>query len=83
MTKRSVVLKTTGNGKSNFLRRPIEKLHPLEIRSQTMVNKADEAASDACSDGCDDVIDENIVVFERPRRVAADNGALIRRLVGN
>ena len=80
---RVVVLKTTRNGKSNFLRRPIEKLHPLEIRSQTMVNKADEAASDACTDGCDDVIDENIVVFERPRRVAADNGTLIRRLTGN
>ena len=69
------------------MKRPIEKLFPLEIRCQEDVSTSDiEAANNG--DGiendeskCDANNGEKFIV-DRPRRIAADNGILIRRILG-
>ena len=83
---RAVVLKTSRNGKHVFIKRPIEKLYPLEIRSETiMVNESDITSSDSVNNLNYDTDDneEEDRSADRPRRTAAENGILIRRLMGN
>ena len=77
---RAVTLKTVKNGKISFLNRPIEKLYPLEVRSaetldvEGIINEANFEINDEC--------DDEQISTERPRRVAADNSIIIRRLLG-
>ena len=78
---RAVTLKTSKNGKPIYLNRTIEKLYPLELGSQEIVNEADVSySSETYNLEVDD--DDDIGTRDRPRREAADNGVLIRRLLG-
>ena len=76
---RAVSLKTSKNGKPVYLNRPIEKLYPVELRSTETITDEDVVIADQLCDEIGDV-DEN--VNDRPRRNAADNGIVIRRLLG-
>ena len=68
---RAVALKTSKNGKPIYLNRPIEKLYPLELRSQEIINEADvRYSSEMYNLEVDD--DGGIETHDRPRREAAD-----------
>ena len=78
---RAVTLKTSKNGKVIFLNRPIEKLYPLEIRSQEVVTDSDIERTQGISHNYE--FNENEAeVCDRPRREAGENGVIIRRLLG-
>ena len=65
-----------------YIRRPIEKLYPLEVKATGEVSQheIDEAkATSSNTDTNDEIIMET---RDRPTREAADNGILIRRLLG-
>ena len=75
---RSAVLRTFDGSNSRNIQRPIEKLYPIEVKSVLPVNEAEISESDTLpyeplpSDAS-----------ERPRRVAAETGILLRRLREN
>ena len=83
---RAVVVKTLRNdNKITFLKRPIEKLYPLEVRCQEDVTASDlQLLNESGYDEDETKSDtEGRSDSSRPRRIAADNGILIRRLLGN
>ena len=75
---RSAVLKTFDGSRSRNIQRPIEKLYPIEVKSVLPVNEADICESNTMP------YPEPLPsgVSERPRRVAAETGILLRRLTG-
>ena len=78
---RAVVLKTFDGKKNRYIRRPIEKLYPLEVRANAKVDKSEiSAANDITNENelyADDTSDDR-----RPQREVANTGILIRRLMG-
>ena len=79
---RAVVLKTCKNGRTIYINRPIEKIHPLELRSTEIVTDDDIRESEIEKHEPES---DNVTINEqneRPRRTAAENGMLIRRLLG-
>ena len=73
---RSAVVKTFDGSKSRYLRRAIERLHPIEVRSVVPVTEKEIVES---SNPTTDELTSS-ERSERPRRVAADTGILLRRL---
>jgi hypothetical protein len=71
---RAAVIKTFDGTSSHLTRRPIERLYPIEIKSSVPVTTEETNNS-----GVESEIGTEIRA-ERPRRVAADNGILRRRL---
>ena len=79
---RAVTLKVFDGTKNRYIRRPIEKLYPMEVRANTMVGDSErEAAKYVINDNFGDN-DNSIDNGNRPQRKAADTGILIRRLTG-
>ena len=76
---RAAVVKTFDGTSSHLTRRPIEKLYPIEIRSEVPVEESDKNNDDIVTSG-DIVTSSDDGTSERPRRVAADTGILRRRL---
>ena len=70
---RAAVVKTFDGASSHLTRRPIEKLYPIEIRSEVPVEESDMNNDELVTSSDNGTI-------ERPRRVAADTGVLKRRL---
>ena len=77
---RSVVVKIFDGDKIRYLRRPIERLYPIEVQSTLNVTQDEiDKAKDACE--AYSTKEEN-VPSDRPVRIAADNGILLRRILG-
>ncbi len=74
---RGATIKTFDGSKSRYIRRPIERLYPIEVKSSAPVSDKEIAESLNASEelSCTEPTD-------RPSRVAADNGILARRLTG-
>ena len=72
-----VVLKVFDGTNNRFIKRPIEKLYPIEVKAQCPVDKNEIAQA---KNTIDDSFDHSDNIRE-PRR-AADAGILIRRLTG-
>ena len=73
---RSAVVKTFDGVRSKNIQRPTERLYPIEVHSSVPVSA--EEANGVISPCNDEHLSPGVV--ERPRRVAADNGILLRRL---
>ena len=78
---RAAIVKVLSKGinKANYIKRPIEKLYPLEIKSIENVDNSEINESKNANDANFESDDEYKTL---PRRNAADNGILIRRLMG-
>ena len=73
---RAVVLKEFDNQRNRYIKRPIEKLYPIEVKSSCPVTEKEiKEARNA-------VREIEPVTMHRERRAAADNGILVRRLMG-
>ena len=73
---RAVVLKVFDGQGNRYIKRPIEKLYPIEVKAACPVSDEEiESAKSA-------VFDVEKAVRHREPRQAADNGILIRRLMG-
>lgn len=70
------MVKTFDGVRSKNIQRPIERLYPIEVHSSVPVSA--EEANGVISPCNDEHLSPGVV--ERPRRVAADNGILLRRL---
>nr|XP_047141395.1 uncharacterized protein LOC124816304 [Hydra vulgaris] len=78
---RSAIVKvlTDKTNKQNYIKRPIEKLYPIEVKSVETVTDTELNASNDAVDESNDLSDTK---YERPVRIASRNGILIRRLMG-
>ncbi|XP_047122980.1 uncharacterized protein LOC124806270 [Hydra vulgaris] len=78
---RSAIVKvlTDKTIKQNYIKRPIEKLYPIEVKSVETVTDTELNASNDAVDESNDFSDTK---YERPVRIASRNGILIRRLMG-
>ena len=63
-----------------FIKHQIEKLYRLEIRSEVIVSKSDLHSGLTYDNDNDEYEEESV---DMPRRVAAENGKLMHRLMGN
>ena len=80
---RTVILKTLrSDGIGTFMKRPIEKLYPLEIRCRENILESDIENKYIDVGDNQDIDDDKMYSIERSRRKAADNGILMRRLLG-
>ena len=78
---RAVVLKTCRTDKKPiYIKRPIQRLFPLELRCQETVTQTDIDATNAMNIDNKESEDDTYI-SDRPRREAAENGILIRRLL--
>ena len=75
---RAATIKTFDGNVTRYIRRPIERLYPIEVQSIVPVNETEisEALNTPMNN---DTIEEPT---ERPTRTAADNSILARRLLG-
>ena len=73
---RSAIVRTFDGSKSRYIRRAIERLHPIEVKS--VVPVTEEEIAESSNHTTDELISSGR--SERPRRVAADTGILRRRL---
>ncbi|XP_004210364.1 uncharacterized protein LOC105849713 [Hydra vulgaris] len=78
---RSAIVKvlTGKTNKQNYIKRPIEKLYPIEVKS---VETVTDTELNARNDAVDESNDFSDTKYERPVRIASRNGILIRRLMG-
>ncbi|XP_047125525.1 uncharacterized protein LOC124807573 [Hydra vulgaris] len=78
---RSAIVKvlTDKTNKQNYIRRPIEKLYPIEVKSVETVTDTELNASNDAVDESNNFSDTK---YERPVRIASRNGILIKRLMG-
>ena len=74
---RAVVLKVFDGTKARYMRRPIEKLYPLEVKAVTTVDNTEVENAKKATD------EINTYENMRPERQAAKTGLLVRRLLGN
>ena len=80
---RGAVVKIFDGEVGKYIRRPIERLYPVEVKSKVSVTPDEVEISNSQLKGR--VRDENLNISkirERPLRAAADNGILMRRLAG-
>ena len=77
---RSAVVKTFDGTRSQYIKRPIERLYPIEVKSTVPVSP-EEIIDSNNAELSNDHEDEKGT--ERPRRIAAENGILKRRLAEN
>ena len=75
---RGAIIKVFDGTRSRYIKRPIERLYPTEVRSSVPISDDEiEAARTATLTSSEFATDN---VNDRPTRVAADNGILYRRL---
>ena len=83
---RAVVLKTFDGTRANYMKRPIEKLYPIEVKAVHSVDqsKIDEAMNtlDQRPTGTSNEHPISTNNERREPRIAAENGILVRRLLG-
>ena len=71
---RAAVVKTFDGSNSRLIRRPVEKLYPIELRSEVPVDEQEMNNDDIITSG------DISTSTERPHRAAADAGIMRRRL---
>ena len=77
---RAAILRVNNNDKMNYIKRPVTKLYPLEINGNFDITEIEKVGiPDTFSD---DNETANSGTSERPTRIFADTGVLIRRLMG-
>ena len=77
---RGATIKTFDGSDSRYIRRPIERLYPIEVQSTVSVSDEEIAeASVSSSDNLSSYTEHT----ERPSRIAGDNGIIARRLAGH
>ena len=83
---RADVLKTFDGTRVHYMKRPIEKLYPIEVKSVHSVDQSeiDEAMNtlDHHPAGTSNEHPINTSNERREPRIAAENGILVRRLLG-
>ena len=77
---RSAIIKVFDGTKVRFIKRPIERLYPIEVRSSVLI--CDEEVEVAKRVTVDSSTGANEYIRERPTRIAAENGILFRRPAG-
>lgn len=65
----------------NYMKPPIEKLYPLEVKSVESVSYEEKQKNKKIMDSDMTVITDDTAT-ERPRMIAADNSILIRLILG-
>ena len=75
---RAVVVKVFDGTRIRYIKRPIEKLHPIEVKSACEVTSEEIEQSKSIFT---EIVKNTSEI--RPTRVAADNGIIIRRLLGH
>ena len=82
---RGAVIKTFDGVKGRYMQRPIKRLYPIEVKSTVPISTEEistEEINDSNATTSSSTNDISDSVVKRPRRVAADNGVLIRRFAG-
>ena len=87
---RAAVVKTFDGEKERYIKRPIERLYPIEVKSKLEVTKDEidksiSVAESKCPTNPSSVVRSSSFPdqINRPTRIAAENGILMRRLAGH
>ena len=80
---RGAVVKTFDGRTERFIRRPIERLYPIEVKSNVGVTEEEIERSNSSVETESPHDEQSDVPYTRPSRIAADTGILKRRLAGH